>query len=476
MTENTSRPVMNFKNVFEKQREFKWELKKSDHSYRISKLKQFKEALLERKTEVAKAIREDFGKPQVETDLTEIMPVLSMINLMEKNLASWMKDEKVKAPLLFKGTSSWVRKEARGNCLIVSPWNYPFQLTVYPLLTAFAAGNTCVVKPSEFTPHTNKITRALCEAVFTTEEVAFFEGGSELSTELLKLPFDHIFFTGSTPVGKIVAEAAAKNLASISLELGGKSPCVIDRVNDLEEMCEKIAWGKLVNGGQTCVAPDYLVVYKDQLDSVVSCLKKNIKSFYNESYEVSNDYCRIITPRHGERLARLVEDAHKKGAELALGGKYHHKKRVMEPTVLINVTKDMEVMQEEIFGPILPIFAAESKEEMLQFVNSFDNPLAFYVFTEDKSFENYFLENTYSGGATINDTLIGVGHPYLPFGGAGKSGIGKYHGKYGFDEFSNLRSVTKRKSDLGTTYFYPPYSEKKEGIVDSLLRKLTKIF
>ncbi len=476
MPDKSSQPVVNFKNVFEKQREFKWELKKTSHSYRISKLKRFKEALLERKTEVANAIRDDFGKPQVETDLTEIMPVLSMINLMEKNLGSWMKDEKVKAPLLFKGTSSWVRKEGRGNCLIISPWNYPFQLTVYPLLTAFAAGNTCIVKPSEFTPHTNSITRKLCERVFSPEEVSFFEGDSELSTELLKLPFDHIFFTGSTPVGKIVAEAAAKNLASVSLELGGKSPCVIDRISDLEKRCEKIAWGKLVNGGQTCVAPDYLVVYKDQLEGVVSCLKNNIKGFYNESYEESKDYCRIITDRHGKRLGDLVADAVSKGAELAWGGKYHAQTRTMEPTILLNVNKEMKIMQEEIFGPVLPIFAADSREEMLDFVNDFDNPLSFYVFTDNKEFENYFLENTYSGGATINDTLIGVGHPYLPFGGAGKSGIGKYHGKYGFDEFSNLRSVTKRKSDLGATYFYPPYDEKKEGIVNSLLTKLSKIF
>lgn len=464
-----------FKSVFDKQRAHKLELKKSSYRYRIGKLKQFKDALLERKVEVAKAIQKDFGKPQVETDLTEIMPVLSMINLMEKNLSSWMKDDKVKTPLLFKGTSSWVRKEGRGNCLIISPWNYPFQLTVYPILTAFAAGNTCIVKPSEFTPETNKITIELCGSIFSEEEVCFFEGDSDLSTELLKLPFDHIFFTGSTPVGKIVAEAAAKNLASVSLELGGKSPCVLDRRIDLEKICEKIAWGKMVNGGQTCVAPDYLVVFEDQAQEVIDRLRSSIENFYKKNYTDSQDYCQIITSRHGERLVALVEDAKKNGAEVVMGGEYHPEKRIMEPTILLGASKEMKVMQEEIFGPVLPVFVAKTREEMLQFVNDFDNPLAFYIFTDDKNFEEFFLDNTFSGGATVNDTLIGVGHPLLPFGGAGKSGIGKYHGKYGFDEFSNLRSVTKRKSDLGATYFYPPYDEKKEGIVDSILTKLSKL-
>lgn len=463
--------------LFNLQHGHKRAAKNTSARYRLKKLKAFKNDLLKKKDMVANAIIEDFRKPPVETDLTEIMPIISMINLLEKNLSDWMKDEKVKTPLLFKGTSSWVRFEGKGNCLIISPWNYPFQLTMYPILTAFAAGNTCIVKPSEFTPSTNKAVMELCSDIFSEEEVAFIEGDSSVSSDLLKLPFDHIFFTGSTPVGKIVAEAAAKNLASCSLELGGKSPCVVDKDANIDKLSNKIAWGKMVNGGQTCVAPDYLLVEKGEEDKVASCLVRHIESFYPKlDFSSSNDYCQIITERHGERLMKMVDDAVSKGANLVCGGKYHPETRVMEPTIITNVTNDMKLMQEEIFGPVLPIVSATSRVEMANFINDFDNALAMYIFTESDEFQNYFLENTFSGGVTINDTLIGVGHPLLPFGGAGKSGIGKYHGKYGFEEFSNLRSVTKRSLDLGTSYFYPPYDEKKSSVVDSLLKKFSKVF
>ena len=462
--------------VFDAQRSYKQTAKNTDANYRLRKLGAFKQLLLDRKAELAQALQADFGKPQIESDLTELMPVISMINLHQKKLRSWMKPKKVKTPLLFSGTKSWVRHEGRGNCLIISPWNYPFQLAAYPILSAFAAGNTCIVKPSEYTPNTNRFLVRLFGDVFTQNEVAFFEGDGEISQKLLNLPFDHVFFTGSTAVGAIVAEAAAKNLASVSLELGGKSPCVVDRKVDLERAAEKIAWGKVVNAGQTCVAPDYLLVYEDQLSAVSKKLSKSMAKFFPDGFSNSPDANQIITDRHGRRLAQMVDEALAAGAVAICGGKYHRDKRLMEPTILTGVTMDMAIMREEIFGPVLPIISTKNKEEMLELINAQDNALATYIFSKDQSFADYFINNTFSGGVTLNDTLIGVGHPLLPFGGAGKSGIGKYHGKYGFDEFSNQRPVLSRRRESGLRFFYPPYSKKSSGIIDWLLRRFSSIF
>lgn len=460
---------------FEEQKSFKYKLRNTDYYYRITKLKKIKNLILENKSEINAALAADFNKPAIETDLTEIMPVISMINLLEKELKSWMKPRKIKAPLLFKGTNSYVLPESKGNCLVISPWNYPFQLNAYPVLTAFAAGNTCMVKPSEFTPHTNAIVKQLFSQVFETKEVAFFEGEIETSNTLLDLPFNHIFFTGSTGVGSIVMEKAAKHLASVALELGGKSPCIIDQNTNLEETSRKVMWGKFVNSGQTCVAPDYVLIYKHQEEAFVKECIARIKEFYpNEDFDTSKDFNHIITQRHADRLFNLVEDAKSKGATVHYGGELNG--RIMRPTLLTGVNKDMGLMQDEIFGPLLPIVSVESKEEMVEFVNSYDNALATYVFSDNENFSKEFISNTTSGGVTVNDVLVAVGHPLLPFGGAGKSGIGRYHGEYGFDEFSNLKSIMKRNMDLGATYFYPPYDEKKSNLVKTLLDKVTSFF
>ena len=461
--------------AFGLQKSYKTQMRNSSCEYRLNKLKKFKTLLLDRKDEVNQALAADFHKPQVETELTEILPVISMINLLEKELASWMKDKKIKTPLLFKGAKSWVRHEGKGNCLIIAPWNYPFQLNVYPVLTAFAAGNTCIVKPSEFTPNTNKIISLLFEEIFSVQEVQMFEGEVDVCTELLKLPFDHIFFTGSTNVGKVVMEAASKHLASVALELGGKSPVVIDRHIDLDNASKKILWGKLVNSGQTCVAPDYVLIHKDEQNKFIEHTISHLKEFYGEDWKTQKDYNHIITKRHAERLNFLIQDAVEKGAEIKIGGEYFEDENIITPTILINVNKDMKIMQEEIFGPILPIIGMDSNADMINYINEFDNALAMYIFSDNRSNINQFMKQTANGGVTINDTLISVGHPLLPFGGAGKSGIGQYHGKYGFEEFSNHRSVIKRDFDLGASYFYPPYTEKKENIVSNLLKKFSSI-
>lgn len=460
---------------FEEQKAFKYKLRNTDHHYRLTKLRKIKSLILENKHEINSALAADFNKPAIETDLTEIMPVISMINVLEKELQGWMKPKKIKAPLLFKGTKSYVQAESKGNCLVISPWNYPFQLNAYPVLTAFAAGNTCMVKPSEFTPNTNAIIKQLFSKVFETKEIAFFEGEIETSNILLDLPFNHIFFTGSTGVGSIVMEKAAKHLASVGLELGGKSPCVIDQNTNLEETSRKIMWGKFVNSGQTCVAPDYILMYKHQEEEFIDECKKRIKEFFpNEDFETSKDFNHIITQRHADRLFNLVEDAKAKGAKVHYGGKLEG--RVMYPTIISDVNRDMSLMQDEIFGPLLPIKSFETQDEMLSFINEYDNALATYVFTDNENFAQDFIANTSSGGVTVNDVLVAVGHPHLPFGGAGKSGIGRYHGEYGFEEFSNLKSVMKRNMDLGATYFYPPYDEKKSNLVKTLLDKVTSFF
>lgn len=462
--------------AFELHQAHKYKMKNTSARYRLEKLAQIKKLILEKKDEISLALSQDFHKPKVETELTEIMPVVSMINLLEKQLPSWMADEKVKTPLLFKGTKSWVRKEGKGNCLVISPWNYPFQLAMYPLLTSFAAGNTSILKPSEFTPHTNKIISLLVEQVFSAQEVQVFEGDVEVSSELLKLPFDHIFFTGSTNVGKVVMEAASKNLASVALELGGKSPVIVDRGINFEEAGKKIAWAKLVNGGQTCVAPDYMLVHKDDETAIIDSLINSIKSFYGDNWDKEKDYNHIITSRHAERLNFLIQDAVEKGAEIKFGGEYFAQAHVVSPTILTGVNNDMKIMQEEIFGPVLPIVSVESNQQILDYINAHDNALAMYIFSDSSSNIELFMSQTFNGGVTINDALLAVGHPTLPFGGAGKSGIGMYHGKYGFDEFSNHRPVMKRSMDLGASYFYPPYTSQKEGVVSGLLKKFSSIF
>lgn len=462
--------------AFGEQQKFKVKMKNTSYEYRIAKIKKFKKLMINRKEDILEALNKDFHKPAVESNLTEIIPVISMINLLEKELSHWMKDKKIKTPLLFKGAKSWVRHEGKGNCLIIAPWNYPFQLNVYPVLTAFAAGNTCIVKPSEFTGHTNKVVIDLYNQVFSSKEIHVIEGEVDVSTELLKLPFDHIFFTGSTNVGKIVMEAASKHLASVGLELGGKSPAILDKGIDFETACKKIIWGKLVNGGQTCVAPDYILAHTSDKKELLNALIKNIKESYSEDWENDKDYNHIITKKHAKRLNDLIQDAKEKGAVVEYGGEFFPEKSILSPTILTNISMDMKIMQEEIFGPILPIVFKDNINEMVNQIADFDNALHMYIFSNKQKNMDLLMDSSFNGGVTINDTLISVGHPCLPFGGAGKSGIGNYHGKYGFDEFSNHRSVMKRDLNLGVSYFYPPYDSKKEGIVSGLMDKFNSFF
>lgn len=463
--------------IFELQKSYKYAQRNTTCVERLRKLSGVKKIVQDSRQEICDALAADFRKPEVEVELTEILPVISMINLLESELQHWMQPHHHKTPFLLAGTSGWVEFVAKGNCLIISPWNYPFHLCMYPVLTAIAAGNTCMIKPSEYTPATNKIISKILEQIFEEKEIAMFEGEAEVSTYLLNKPFDHIFFTGSTPVGKIVMAHAAKHLASVGLELGGKSPAVIDPEADLKNVANKLIWGKLVNSGQTCVAPDYILIRDDKKDELVSLLKKNIQDFYPQGdFENNPDYSLIITERHANRLKHLVDEAVDKGAKLECGGELIGDGRVLTPTILSSVDKSMEVMQDEIFGPVLPIVTYKSESEIVEYINSFDNALAMYIFSKRKSFYQPIIDNTSNGGVTINDNLIALGNPHLPFGGAGKSGIGKYHGRFGFEEFSNMRTVVKRNIDLGASYFYPPYSQKKVGLLKTVMKRLSSFF
>lgn len=463
--------------VFEDQRRRIREVKNFSIEQRIDLLKKLSSSIIENKKKIQKALSLDFQKPLIETDLTEVIPVISEINYTIKKLPSWAKEKKVKTPLLYSGTKSWIRNDPKGNCLIISPWNYPFNLSMYPIVSAIAAGNSVILKPSEFTPHTNKIIKQIITSVFDPWHVSVIEGEVETSQQLLSLPFDHIFFTGSTAVGKLVMEAASKHLSSVTLELGGKSPVLIDENINIQEAAEKIVWGKFLNAGQTCIAPDYIMVTPRHRHLFVRALKKTIQKFYGgHSWETHPDLNSIISLKHFKRLKHLVKDALDKGAELEVGGDFYEETLKVSPTILVNPPEDSLVMQEEIFGPLLPIVEVESFEAMLEYVNHRDRPLALYIFSDQDSKQLQALNQTYSGGVCINEVIMHCGNHHLPFGGTGTSGQGAYHGLQGFKEFSHQRSVMKRNRNMGAQYFYPPYTKRKEGLVASLFEKFPKLF
>lgn len=456
--------------IFEAQKNNLIKLKTTSAKERITRLKKFKDAILEERSALQDAIYKDFKKNHTESDLTEILPTISNLNYTIKNLPDWMADVDVGGNPLLLGTSNWIRYEAKGNVLIISPWNYPVTLSLIPVTEAFAAGNSIILKPSEFTPSVNAIIKKIIEKSFAPNEVYIFEGDAKVSNELLSFPFNHIFFTGSTAVGKIVMEKAAKHLASITLELGGKSPCIIDEDVDLDNAVKKIIWGKFINAGQTCIAPDYCLVPKKLLSTFIEKSREVLEKFYPKE---TNDLAHIITNRHFVRLKNLHDDAVSKGAVIEIGGKFEGTDFI-GPTLLTNVTKEMAIMDEEIFGPLLPIITYENSKEVVDLVESMSRPLALYVFSENDSKVNYYLNQLTSGGVCINDTILHITNHNMPFGGVNHSGIGSYHGLFGFKTFSHERAILKRNSNWGVDYFYPPYTPSKKNIVSKLFENLSR--
>jgi len=464
----------NIHTVFENQKKTALRWRSSAIEERSARLTKLRTWIKENQELIRQALWEDFKKPAAEVDLSEIFPVTSEINHTLKNLKDWMKPQGIRTPLSMIGTSGKVYFEPKGTALIISPWNFPFNLTVGPLVSALAAGCPAIIKPSELSPATSDLIQRMMDAIFPPEEVAVFLGEVEVSQELLKLPFDHIFFTGSPAVGKIVMRAAAEHLTSITLELGGKSPAIIDESADLNDAAGKLIWGKFVNCGQTCIAPDYILVHESQKDRLMMELKVFLQKFYDPEFkgiEQSPDYARIIGPKHFKRLSGYLTDALSKGATLDFGGKTEELTCYLEPTLISNIHQDMEVFQEEIFGPILPIFTYVKIEEAIDMINSKPKPLALYFFGNNTQNSKKVIEETSSGNVVINDCVLHFLHNNLPFGGVNNSGMGKAHGHAGFLAFSHEKGVLKQRVGLNNvTLLRPPYGIKAKKIIQSLIK------
>jgi aldehyde dehydrogenase (NAD+) len=443
--------------VFKAQKSNMQNLANSNARERKAKLQKMLDWTLSHETEIGQALYKDFKKNPAETNLGEIFGVVGEIKHLMKHLNSWMKPQSVPTPMNMIGTSAHVRFEPKGVCLVISPWNYPFNLSIKPLVQAIAAGNSVMLKPSELTPHTSALLKKMISELFDKNEVWVIEGDATVSQILLNQPFNHIFFTGSPNVGKIVMSAAAKNLTSVTLELGGKSPCIVDETANIKKSAEKIAWGKFINNGQTCIAPDYILVHKSVENEFVNEINHAIKSMYGEDAKVSDDYCRIVNNRHFNRLNGLLEESIEKGAKVAAGGQKDGSENYISPTILTNVDDSMKIMQEEIFGPILPVVGYSTNEEAITHIKNREKPLAMYINSGKESNIKYFMDNSSAGGTIINDCVIHYGHTEIPFGGVNNSGIGKSGGIWGFTEFSNQRAVMRQK--FGTfKMIYPPYT------------------
>lgn len=457
--------------LFNKQKAHQFVVGNSSYKERIAKLKALKNAIENTyKDAIRDALYADFKKPSVETDITEIYPVISEIKYVTSHLKQWLSNQKVETPLALIGTSSYIKYEPKGVCLIISPWNFPLNLTFGPLVSAIAAGNTVIIKPSEMTPNISKVMATIVEHLFKEDEVALIQGDAETSQELLKLPFNHIFFTGSPAIGKLVMKAASEHLTSVTLELGGKSPTIIDETAHLKSAAKRITWGKFINCGQVCIAPDYILIHESVATEFLKEVKLQLETFYRNNAETSESYGRIVNQKHFERLMNHLNDAKSKNATIEIGGKFSERDHFIEPTVLSNLSEDTTLMQEEIFGPILPIKTYKSIDEVIHYINSKEKPLALYIFSTSKKQINHIINNTRAGSTCINNNVLQYSNHHLPFGGSNNSGIGKSHGFYGFEEFSNKRSVLKQNFKGAMEMLFPPYTHLKKKMADLTIK------
>ncbi|QLE58167.1 aldehyde dehydrogenase [Nostoc sp. TCL26-01] len=438
----------------EEQRQFFQTNQTKDVDFRIDKLKTLEQAIEGNKGNIIQALKADLHKPGFEAYF-EIMGVLSEIKYTLKHLKNWAKPQKVATPFYQFLSSGHISHEPLGVVLIIGPWNYPINLMLTPLVSAIASGNCAVLKPSELAPHTSSVIADIIQNTFDSSFITVVEGGVETSKELLATSFDHIFFTGGTEVGKIVMSAAAKHLTPVTLELGGKSPCIVDDDINLEYTAKRIVWGKFSNAGQTCTAPDYLLVNRQIKTELLNHIKNQIKQFYGDEPSKIHSYARIINQRHFYRLTELLKDG-----EIIVGGETDLDNLYIAPTVIDQVSSQDKIMQEEIFGPILPVLEYTHLSEAINLVNKQPKPLALYFFSKNKKHQELILQSTASGGVCINDTLMHMTVPALPFGGVGASGFGRYHGKAGFDNFSYQRGVLNKSFLLDLKWRYPPYKQK----------------
>lgn len=435
-------------------------------SYRITQLNKLRTSILKYEKELIGALYKDLRKSEFEAYSTEIGFTLDSIRYTTKNLKKWSKIKKVKTPLHQIPSKSYIMYEPYGTVLIIGPFNYPFQLLIEPLIGAIAAGNCAILKPSESTPTVSSVVKKLIEETFDRAYVRVIEGEKETTSNLINSPFDYIFFTGSVPVGRIVMEAAAKNLVPVTLELGGKSPTIVDKSADLDIAAKRILWGKLINVGQTCIAPDYLLVHKDVKNELISKMQKVIVDFYGNNAAASKDYGRIVNFKQFDRLNSILERDKNK---IIYGGNINRNDLYIEPTLIDNVTFEDASMEDEIFGPILPILEYDNIEDAMSIINKRPKPLALYLFTEDKTIESKILNSVSFGGGCINDTISHVATPHMPFGGVGNAGIGAYHGEESFKTFSHTKSVLKKSTKFDIKLVFPPYKNKVD-----LVRKVMR--
>lgn len=448
--------MKNYHNLVRKQKMFFRTGKTKNISYRLDALHRLRTGIKRYEHKLLEALKVDLNKSEYEAYTCEIGYVLEEIRFTSKHLQSWAKPKKVKTPITHIGSKSYIYSEPYGVALIISPWNYPFQLAIAPLIGAIAAGNCAVIKPSELTPRTSQVLEQLITDIFPEEYIAVVQGGVETSQALLREKYNTIFFTGSVSVGKIVMEAAAKHLTPVTLELGGKSPCIVHKDAHIKHAAKRIAWGKFLNAGQTCVAPDYVYVHHKIKDRFIGELKRAIKELYGE-YPLSNpNYTHIVSERHFNRLTTFLKDG-----KVIIGGKTDNDKLVIEPTVLTDITWDDSVMEDEIFGPILPILDYSNLSDIIKEINNYTKPLALYLFTEDPEVTQKILKHISFGGGCINDTIYHLVSPYLPFGGVGNSGMGAYHGKGSFDTFSHKKSILKQTTSFDIPLRYP---DAKNGL------------
>ncbi len=426
-----------------------------DITFRKNSLLKLQKELVRREKDILKALHDDFKKSEYEGIMTETSIVLSELKLTLKKMSSWAKPERVLPSLLNFPSSAKIYSEPYGSVLIIAPWNYPYQLGFSPLIGAIAAGNTIILKPSELTPNTSTVTKEIIESVFSKEHVAVVEGGIPESEELLKQRWDYIFFTGSVPVGRIVAKAAAEHLTPVTLELGGKSPCIVDETANIKLAAKRIVWGKFLNGGQTCIAPDYLLIHKKVKDEFVKHFREEITNAYGANPENSNDFPRIVNTKNFDRLAAMLTNEN-----CIIGGEINRDDKYIAPTLIDEPSTESEVMQGEIFGPIFPLISYETEDDIENITRKYDKPLAFYVFTGKKTFAKKLIKKYSFGGGTINDTTVHFANHRLPFGGVGESGIGSYHGKKTFDIFSHKKGVVSRGNWLDVPTRYAPYKGK----------------
>lgn len=456
--------------IFEAQKVNQFNIANTTSSQRIAKLKKLHQLVLKYRPQIKEALFNDYRKHPSEVDLTEIYPITSEIKHAKSHVHRWMRKQKVKTPLAMMSSSSHIKYEPKGVVLIISPWNFPFNLSFGPLVSAIAAGNAIIMKPSEHTPHASALMKEMLAEIFDENELAVIEGGVQTSTDLLKLPFNHIFFTGAPSIGKIVMGAAAKHLTSVTLELGGKSPTIIDETANIDAAARRVAWGKYVNNGQVCIAPDYVFVHESKKQAFIDKVKEYITSFYTDDASKETSYARIVNNHHFKRVKSYIDDAVAKGANIEAGGSFDNDQDFIAPTIMTNVSKESTLMTEEIFGPVMPVYGFTNLEEVIKEVNSREKPLALYIYSKNKKNIKHIIANTRAGGTCINHNAVHFFNTNLPFGGSNNSGIGKGHGFYGFEAFSNPRGILKQHIPNALEKLLPPYNNTKQKLIDLTIK------